>query len=209
MVMPSNTASAWSLSSTRSLKVPGSPSSALQTTQRCGPLASLSASRQTCHLRAVGKPAPPRPRSPARASSSIRAWGSRAITAGKAGACAGSPLSSTSARCTVLSTWNQSAGQSSTGTSDSMSAASASTRAASSRVMTWWWLISSAGPWSHRPVHDARSTLNRPWASVSPGDTPRHSQSRASSASLPNMRSVMLSENSTRSRPTGRMWKKR
>ena len=31
-VMPSNTRSAWRVSSTRSLKVPGSPSSALQTT---------------------------------------------------------------------------------------------------------------------------------------------------------------------------------
>ena len=33
---------------------------------------------------------------------------------------------------------------------------------ASSRVTTWWWLTSSAGPWSHRPVQEVRSTLTRP-----------------------------------------------
>ena len=47
-------------SSGRSLKVPGSPSSALQTTYFRSP----GVSRTACHLAARGKPAPPRPRRP-------------------------------------------------------------------------------------------------------------------------------------------------
>ncbi len=60
MVMPSNTRSAWSLRMTRSLKVPGSPSSALQMTY----LRSLFSAAQKFHFMPVGKPAPPRPLRP-------------------------------------------------------------------------------------------------------------------------------------------------
>ena len=48
------------------MKAPGSPSSALQMTYFSPPRASM----QNCHLRQVGNPAPPRPRSPERLSSS-------------------------------------------------------------------------------------------------------------------------------------------
>ena len=60
MSIPSSTA--WGSPSMRErfMKAPGSPSSALQIRYR----RSLSVSRQTSHLRQVGKPAPPRPRSP-------------------------------------------------------------------------------------------------------------------------------------------------
>ena len=47
-------------STLRSMKAPGSPSSALHTTY----LSSPTASRVNFHFRHVGKPAPPRPRSP-------------------------------------------------------------------------------------------------------------------------------------------------
>ena len=57
---PRTPSSAWRVSSTRSLKVPGSPSSALHTTTwRSAP----GASRHSAHFRPVAKPAPPRPRS--------------------------------------------------------------------------------------------------------------------------------------------------
>ena len=57
--MPANTRSGSSVSSTRSLNVPGSPSSALHTAN----LRSPGAARAISHLMPVGKPAPPRPRS--------------------------------------------------------------------------------------------------------------------------------------------------
>ena len=53
--------SACSASSTRSLNVPGSPSSALQTTYLAPPGLTLAAAARF-HLVPVGKPAPPRPR---------------------------------------------------------------------------------------------------------------------------------------------------
>ena len=65
-VMPSNRRSAWGVSSTRSLKVPGSPSSALHTTWR----SEAGAAAHASHLRPVVKPAPPRPRRFARLISS-------------------------------------------------------------------------------------------------------------------------------------------
>src|SRR4030042_3334598 len=59
IVLPSKTRSARWLMMTRSLNVPGSPSSALQTMY----LKSLLTFRQASHFLPVGKPAPPRPRS--------------------------------------------------------------------------------------------------------------------------------------------------
>ena len=69
--MPSSIISARSVSSTRSLKVPGSPSSALQMMVRLA----AGVPRASSHLRPVGKPAPPRPRSFERVISSITSCG--------------------------------------------------------------------------------------------------------------------------------------
>ncbi len=60
MAMPSITVCGSPSSTARSMKAPGSPSSALQMTY----FWSLSFCRASFHLRPVGKPAPPRPRSP-------------------------------------------------------------------------------------------------------------------------------------------------
>jgi hypothetical protein len=108
------------------------------------------------------------------------------------------PASSTSARRTLSCTSNQAAGHDATGTCRCTRSASCRRGAASSRVTTWWWLTSSAGPWSHRPVHEVVSTLTRPSARTRPGATPRRRHRSAISASLPSRRSVMLSLNSTR-----------
>ena len=61
IVMPSNTRSAYSRRSTRSLNVPGSPSSALHTTYFAPPSCPCAAAARF-HFVPVGKPAPPRPR---------------------------------------------------------------------------------------------------------------------------------------------------
>jgi hypothetical protein len=59
MIMPSITMCGFQRRMSRSLKVPGSPSSELQTTY----LAPGNWRGMKLHLRPVGKPAPPRPRS--------------------------------------------------------------------------------------------------------------------------------------------------
>ncbi len=55
----------------RSMNAPGSPSSALQTTY----LGSAGERLVNSHLRPVGKPAPPRPRSPEAFISARTSWG--------------------------------------------------------------------------------------------------------------------------------------
>ena len=67
--IPSSTRCGASSRICRSLNVPGSLSSALQTTYLGAP----TASRTICHLAPVGKPAPPMPRSPAVFSAAITA----------------------------------------------------------------------------------------------------------------------------------------
>ena len=71
MIMPSSTACGLPSMMLRSMNAPGSPSSALQMTYFVSPWAS----RQARHLRPVGNPAPPRPRSPAARSASMIASG--------------------------------------------------------------------------------------------------------------------------------------
>ena len=65
IAMPSITLCGSPSSTLRSMNAPGSPSSALQTTYFTSP----AASRVNFHFRQVGKPAPPRPRSPETRSS--------------------------------------------------------------------------------------------------------------------------------------------
>jgi len=204
-VMPSNTVSACSVSSTRSLKVPGSPSSALQTTWRAWP----AAARARAHFSPVVNPAPPRPRRREARSSRIRPSGPRDRPAASASPGASGVPSSTSARRTWGCTCCQSAGQASGGTSVSTSSAMRAMRASSSRVTTWRWLTSSAGPWSPRPVQEVVVMLTRPSARSSPGRTCRRAHSAAINAALPAKRSVMLSENRMRNRPTGAVCRKR
>jgi hypothetical protein len=60
MVMPSTTEWGSASSTERSMKAPGSPSSALQSTY----LTSPGAAAQNSHFKPVGNPAPPRPRRP-------------------------------------------------------------------------------------------------------------------------------------------------
>ena len=71
MAMPSITLCGSPSSTLRSMNAPGSPSSALQTTYFRSP----AASRVNFHFRQVGKPAPPRPRSPEARIVSITASG--------------------------------------------------------------------------------------------------------------------------------------
>ena len=59
-------------------------------------------------------------------------------------------------------------------------------------------LTSSAGPWSHIPVHDVRPTLTSPSSDTLPGSTQSRWHIASIRRSLPAIRSVMLSENSTR-----------
>jgi hypothetical protein len=82
-VMASTIANGSSSSTTRSLNVPGSDSSALQTT-KTGPGLAETAARAAAHLRAVGNAAPPRPTSRALASSSITRVAPMAIALARA-----------------------------------------------------------------------------------------------------------------------------
>jgi hypothetical protein len=123
MVMPSNTASAWRVSSTRSLKVPGSPSSALQTTRA----AAVGPARVAAAL-------PFARGGEARAAAAAQAGSARSRPAGLGASrqhgeqrqcgIGGAGLSSTSARRTWSSTANHSAGQSLTGVPASSRSAS-------------------------------------------------------------------------------------
>jgi hypothetical protein len=80
-IMPSMTECGSDSRMLRSMNAPGSPSSPLQTRYFRPPFA-LSALRTRSHLMPVGKPAPPRPRSPDRAISAtilsgvivVKAW---------------------------------------------------------------------------------------------------------------------------------------
>ena len=131
--MPSNTMSAWRPSSRRSLNVPGSPSSALQTTTR-----GVTGWRlQLSHFTPVVKPAPPRPSSRAALiSSSVacgpvplawpRASAARIASPGRIGS-----FRMTSARRTLSSTTNSSGGHSSSGTRARIRSQSCAARAAS------------------------------------------------------------------------------
>ena len=77
MAIPSSTAwGSWSIRA-RSLKQPGSPSSALQTTVFVPPPASATA----FHFAPVGKPAPPRPASPLSVTRSTTSEGAILVTA--------------------------------------------------------------------------------------------------------------------------------
>ena len=71
------------------------------------------------------------------------------------------------------------------------------------------WLTSSDGPWSARPMHEVVATLTRPSSRTAPGATPRRAHSAAISSWLPAWRSVTLSLNSSRQRPTGCRCRKR
>ena len=59
-------------------------------------------------------------------------------------------------------------------------------------------LTSIAGPWSHIPVQEVRSTLTAPSAETWPRRSFRRLSMWSNSAALPSIRSVMLSENRTR-----------
>ncbi|EXI75906.1 MAG: hypothetical protein AW07_00834 [Candidatus Accumulibacter sp. SK-11] len=70
-------------------------------------------------------------------------------------------------------------------------------RSADKRVSTCP-LTSSAGPWSHMPVHEVVSTLSSPSSESFPRSTQSRLQRRSISSTLPSMRSVTLSEKRTR-----------
>ena len=74
--MPSNTICGRSVKITRSLNVPGSPSSALQKIYLMSP----AARRANSHFMPVGKPAPPRPRTLADLISAITSPELRPVT---------------------------------------------------------------------------------------------------------------------------------
>ena len=71
MIIPSSTAWGSASSTLRSMKAPGSPSSALQSTYLTSPGVFCANS----HFRPAGNPAPPRPRRPEILTSSTICWG--------------------------------------------------------------------------------------------------------------------------------------
>ena len=109
--MPASTRSAYDVSSTRSLNVPGSPSSALQTTKCSAP----GALRQASHFCPVENPAPPRPRRFDVCISASRPSAPRASAAASARPGSGSVASMTSSRRTLSSTRKNSAGHADSG----------------------------------------------------------------------------------------------
>jgi hypothetical protein len=180
------------------LKVPGSPSSALQTMTLSG----LAASRQKRHLSAVVKPAPPRPRSPARSISASTAGPPWPKQRRKARVARFQVRKQQSRPVHVVRYREQGLRPVRSGRSASTSAAISRMRPASSRVSASPF-TSAAGPWSHMPVQEVTSTVTRPSARGSPGRTPSASQSSVISAALPSMRSVMLSLIRISKRPRG------
>ena len=191
--MPSKTRSAKLLRSTRSLKVPGSPSSALQTITFCAP----GALRALAHFTAVAKPAPPRPRRLEACISASQPSRPRAMAAVRA-APGGMSRSSRASRRRMLSSMRKySAGHRSRGRCWRISSAISLMR----RWLSWPMarpLTSIAGPWSHRPVQDVVVTLTSPSSDSLPGSIHSLRHRASSNSALPSMRSVMLSENSTR-----------
>ena len=198
-VIPSQTRSACEVSSSLSLNVPGSPSSALQTTTR-GCAAML---LQLSHLTPVVKPAPPRPSRLARLISSSTGCATWPLASARANAArsaspgcneVGQQRSALAhRRCTV----NSSAGHSSSGRRARIRPHSVSIRSASSRG-TGRPFTSSDGPWSGSPRNDAWPTLTRPSCVTLPGSAQSRWHIRCMSSALPCMRSVTSSENSTR-----------
>ena len=166
MVMPSNTRSANSERITRSLKVPGSPSSALQTTYFVRPATSAASS----HFRLVGKPAPPRPRRPERPISAKHV-GRRLAPGPRPARC---PARS----CEKVSVAGSSCGWSWRGAPSVVPMAWTPNVCRHSSRMPWTFsgvtrvkicsLTSSAGPWSHIPRQLAQRSENLPSGVVSP-----------------------------------------
>ncbi len=134
--------------------------------------------------------------------------GARARAASSASPGLKSAVSRMSARRMLSSTLKNSAGQSASGTLLRISSAiwhrcARSVSPAIARLLT-----SSAGPWSHMPVQAVLPTLTRPSSDTLPRSTHRLLHRRSISGRLPSMRSVMLSENSTRYLPRGSVYKK-
>jgi len=176
--MPSNIWSGRSVSSTRSLNVPGSPSSALHNTYRFWP----GALRANSHFIPVAKPAPPRPRSrDARTSATTSSGVRRSAASSPAG-------DSKSEKCTgprrrrLLRTIACTSGCALLPSPSIVTSCAGSRCRRSSRTTcrprsgvrfgTTTSLTSAAGAWSLIPMHGVCVSVSAPSAVVSPIVTP-------------------------------------
>ena len=212
--MPSMSRCGRSVRSTRSLNVPGSPSSALQITKRRS--ASPPAAKR--HLRPVTKPAPPQPLRPL-SSTVVMIWVGVMLTALFRPASLGTgPSRDSPAWRMLLSTMRlaRSRGEEGvkpgtaifSGFSPALRASATSRAFCGVSLVTTTSLIMAAGAWSHMPMHGVYSSEKAPSSDVSPILMPSADSNSLTTLSRPAKRSMMSSHRRMVTRPFGASEKK-
>ena len=148
----------------------------------------------------VGKPAPPRPRRLERFISSSMPWRPSAIAASSArpGVDTALPSSGAGAPDVVVDAEELAPASRSSGLRALIRSLISSMRSLVEAGDSAILLTSIAGPWSHMPVHEVRSMLTRPSARDLAAARRRNAEHALEQLDAARMRSVMLSENSTR-----------